>query len=307
MDTLGERKCFDKCDVINMKQLQFHKKISGQLNEYHLGATGDKWLEKTIWQDKKEFYQTLFDRYDSQESQFHSLFNNLAYYNCTHEENIFIYEKLIWDLIKDHSIFAIINFQAALFLSFNDPPFDKIDWEYDIEYEATEDWKEMIFLDNGFVKAKTGWIKPPTPKWNNEEENKTALFQINNFGQFIRSIYTGVMDDCFSLSFLCLGPDKKENLLNVLQSPQRPTLEDILEANDLFVTLHLGADEGYQDYVLIKSKADIQKKINALTNQLNQSGQLYEAGLENVKSFDDLVKLIRESFGLNALQETAHF
>jgi hypothetical protein len=286
-----------------MRQLQFNKKVCGQLNEYHLGATNDKWLEKTIWRDKKEFYQTLFSDYDNQENEFYALFHNLAYYNCTHEENIFIYEKLIWDLIKDHTVFVIINFRAASFLWENDFPFDKIDWEYEIEYQISEDWKEMIFMDNGFVKAKTGWIKPPTPNWNNEEENKTALFQIKNFGQFIRSIHCGIMDDGFSLNFFCLNSDKKETLISSLRANQKPSLENILGANDLFVTLHLGADEGYQDYVLIKSKIDIEKKLSELTNQLNHSGQLYEAGLENIKSFESLVRLIQSSFGLNALQK----
>lgn len=281
-----------------MRPLKFNISTKDELNEYHLGATYNKWLEKTIWKDKKEFYKTLFDSYENQESQFHKLFYNFAYYNCTHEENIFIYERLIWDLIHDKNVYVIINFRTASFLCGNDLSFDKVNWEYEIEYQLNIDNTETVFRDNGFVPAKTGWIKPQTPRWNNEDEDKTAVFEIDCFATFIKVVFACIMDDCGSLNFFCVNKNRKDKLISTLQAADKPILSDILDSEDLFITLFLGADEGYQDYLLIKSKTDMTNKLNRITSNINKGGEIYEAELESVNSFEQLISLIEKSFGL---------
>lgn len=281
-----------------MRALKFNISTKDELNEYHLGATFDKWLEKTIWTEKQEFYKTLFDNYENQESQFHKLFYNFAYYNCTHEENIFIYERLIWDLIKEKNVYVIINFRTASFLCGNDLPFDKVSWEYEIEFQSSIDNTETVFSDNEFVKAQTSWIKPPTPRWNNEDEDKTAVFEIDNFETFIKVVFACVMDDRGSLNFFCISKDKKEHLIRSLQGNEKPILEKLLDNNDLFITLFLGADDGYQDYILIKSKNDLTEQLHKITKRINIGGQLYENKLGEIKTFDELTSLIEECFGL---------
>jgi hypothetical protein len=281
-----------------MRPLKFKISTKEKLNEYHLEATHKKWLEKTIWTDKQKFYQTLFENYENQESQFHKLFYNLAYYNCTHEENIFIYERLIWDLICNRNVYVIINFRTAMFLNSNDLPFDKVSWEYEIELQSNIQNTETIFSDNGFVPAKTSWIKPPIPNWKNEDEGKTAVFRIDSFQTFIKVIFSCIMDDCGSLNFFCIDKDKKEQFIQTLQSADKPNLVDILDNEDIFITLFLGADDGYQDYVLIKSKLDLIDKLNKIADDINKGGRLYEDKLEKVETFDELTSLIEESFGL---------
>ncbi len=281
-----------------MRQIQFDIKTKDELNEYHLGAARNKWLDKTIWTDKQDFYQTLFDKYESQESQFHELFYNLAYYNCTHEENIFVYERLIWDLIAGKKIYAIINFRTASFLVANDLPFEKISWEYEIEYLSNIDFTQMVFTDNEFVRAKTGWIQPPTDRWDNNDEDKTALFEVNDFRTFIGVIFSIIMDDCGSINLFCCEKEKKNFLTDILNGDNKPSLEKILDPNDIFITLFLGSDEGYQDYLLIKTKADLTRKLKEISDKLNKAGQIYEDELDHVNSFDNLVRLIEKSFGL---------
>lgn len=280
-----------------MKNLKFDIKSKENLHEYHLGASHDKWLEKKIW-DNKALYETMLDGYENCESDWHTLFYNLAYYNCTHEENIFIYEKLIWELIKGKNVYTIINFRTTSFLSSNDLPFDKIDWEYEIEYQSNIDNTKTTFSDNGFVKAKTGWIEPATSRWDNSEEHKTALFEIRDFKTFIKVVFAIIMDDCGSINLFCFEENRKNDLVNCLTDTSRPNLHKILSNKDLFITMFLGEDEGYQDYILVKSFSDISSKINRLTNDLNEGGQNYERGLETVRDFEGLLELINKSFGL---------
>jgi hypothetical protein len=106
------------------------------------------------------------------------------------------------------------------------------------------------------------------------------------------------MDDCGSLNFFCIGKDKKEELINTLQATDKPILSAILDTEDLFITLFLGADEGYKDYLLIKSKADLTNKLNNITNNIIKGGEVYEAKLESINSFEQLTSLIEKSFGL---------
>lgn len=281
-----------------MKTLKFDIKLNEKLNEYHLAAPYDKWLQKTIWNNKKELYNELLVSYENQQSNWNELFYKLAYYNCTHEENIFIYEKLLWELIKNKKVYVIINFRTASFLNSNDLPFDKIDWEYEIEHQSNIDNTKTIFSDNGFVNAKTSWIKPATPKWNNSEEDKTALFEISDFDTFIKVVFSIVMDECGSINLFCFEENRKNDLVNILNRANRPNLQEILNPKDLFITLFLGEDEGYQDYILIKSFSDLSSKLNDLTNNLNKGGQIYESELEEVNNFEELTELIDKSFGL---------
>jgi len=281
-----------------MRPLQFNISKSEGLNEYHLGATADKWLDKTIISTNWEFYETLLDKYETQESQYHKLLYNLAYYNCTHEENIFIYEQLIWSLIKNKNVYVTINFLTATFLTVNDLPFDIVNWEYEIEYEANLDYTDVTFRDKGFVPAKTGWIEPATPRWNNDDKDKTAVFKIDSFETFIRMILACVMDDCSSINFYCIEERNRDKLINSLNGNKKPKLSDILENDDFFITLFLGADEGFQDYLLLKSKSDLTNDLHKITNTVNEGCELYETELQNVNTFEQLTDLIERSFGL---------
>lgn len=281
-----------------MRELEFNILTKNEFNEYHLSASSKKWLDKTIWTDKQELYKTLFASYENQQSQFHKLFYNFAYYNCTHEENIFIYERLIWDLVKNLNIYCTVNFRTASFLMSNDLPFDKVSWEYEIEYQANLDYTEVIFQDKGFVPARTSWIKPPTPRWNNDDENKTAVFKIDSFNTFIKAIFSCIMDDFGSLNFYCLKEDNKERLIKTLKSDEEPKLNTILDSDDIFITLFLGADEGFQDYLLIKSKSDIKESIDKITKRVNKGIRIYETELKEIDSFEQLMKLIEKSFEL---------
>lgn len=280
-----------------MKPLKFDIKSNGKLNEYLLGTPYDKWLDKTVL-DNKTLYDKLLNGYDNQDSDWHTLFNNLAYYNCTHEENIFLYEKLIWELIKGKFIYVIINFNTPYFLSQNDLPFDKIDWEYSIEYQVNFDTKDATFLDNGFVKARTGWIKPPTPKWKNSEKDKTALFEIHDFKTFIDVILTIALDDYGSINIFCLEEDRKDDLVSKLRKSKKPKLTEILTEKDLFIALLLGGEVDYYDYILVKSFSDLEPKLTELTKRLNEGGKFYEENVEELNNFKELVELIEKCFGL---------
>ena len=207
--------------------------------------------------------------------------------------------------VRDHTQYYVVAHDAEeayrlvrAFLDANDLKFDKVNWEYEIEFQSNIDSTDTIFNDKGFVPAKTGWIKPPTPRWNNEDEDKTAVFEIDNFATFIKVIFACIMDDYSSLNFFCIEQDKKETLISTLQGTDKPILSGILEHEDQFITLFLGADEGYQDYLLIKSKTDLTNKLNDITNNINKGGEIYEAELESVNTFDQLTGLIEKSFGL---------
>ena len=90
---------------------------------------------------------------------------------------------------------------------------------------------------NGFVKAKTGWIKPATSRWDNSEEHKTALFEIRDFKTFIKVVFAIIMDDCGSINLFCFEENRKNDLVNYLTDTNRPNLHNILSNQDLFITM----------------------------------------------------------------------
>ncbi len=281
-----------------MKNLQFISKTKDGLKEYHLAATEEKWLEKTIWKNKKDFYQTLLINSYADKTQYQHLLLNFGYNNNSYEENIFIYESLIWDLIKDKKIYVIINFRAATFLNDNELKYDKVDWEYQILHQINLDNNKTLFFDNGFVEAETGPIKPPTPRWNNKDEDKTALLEIRDLKTFLRVIASLIMDDFSSINLFCFSENQKEKLVSILQDEEEPELNEILDEGDLFINLFLGADEGYKDYILIKTKSDLSEKLNQITNKLNQAGKFYEEELDDIDSFEKFMSLIQNIFRL---------
>lgn len=276
-----------------MRRLNFNISKNEDFYEYHLSATYNKWLEKTIFTDRVKFYDSLF-KY--QKNQFDKLFYNFAYNNCTHEENIFIYERLIWNLIKDKNIFVIINYNLSSFLKNNNLPFDKICWEYEIENRVSIEWTETIFTDRDFIAARN-------VEWDDEDKNKTAIFEINSFEMFLKIIYVCSKDDCSLLNFFWIDKKiKKDTIIKILQWNKRPKLLDLLENNDLFIALFLGCDDGYQDYILIKSKNEITDSINKLTDNINTAWEKYENKLDSVETFQEYTDLIDVCFWLNIIK-----
>ena len=192
----------------------------------------------------------------------------------------------------------IITWATPHFLSYYNVPFSKINWEYDINYclPINEDLNEMEFKDNGFIEARTGWVAPPPPLWNNNENNKTAIFELNDIESFISSIKIGVLDDAFLLNIFAVKSENKEKIITKLQSNEKPILNEIIDKDELLINLFLGTDEGYQDYILIKSKSDIESKISEIVDKMNILAEEYENELENINSTKDFFNLLIEKF-----------
>jgi len=281
---------------INFKEIQVN-----DLWVYELIATQNKWFDRTLWSNNTKLYKKLLEDYEINSSGFDYLFDNLSYNNSTHEENIFIYEKIIWSLLSDKDVYIIIRFKADSFLNMYNLPFEYIKWEYNVKSILNKSSSLPEILDLEFQPAITGKISSISTFSSSENSNKTPLFRIGSFVDFVNILKCGIGDDNYSINIFGIESDDSSKLSNILNSNKKPNLDEILGKDGIFINLNLGSDEGYIDHLIIKSKIKLLNQISVLTKIINFGINNYENEIENIASFKDLVQLIDECFELKIL------
>ena len=79
-------------------------------------------------------------------------------------------------------------------------------------------------------------------------------------------------------------------LLDFLNTEQRPNLADFLKPGELFVDVGVGEDLGYYDYILIKSVSNIESKLQNLVQQYTQAITNYERNAANLATIEEALQ-----------------
>jgi hypothetical protein len=279
-----------------MKKIEFEIKKEDEFFEYHLPVGIDKFLEQTIQQGNGRISGKLINQVD----EWSEFYKNYCYtWQC--EENVFVYLLIIFKLLKNKSIYAIPCWDVSMYLNIDEKEYDLIDWQYSIEYQLDESFENIEFRDKGFVNAKSSTSQPENPKWTNDKENKTALIKIESAKDCI-NLLSAVRHDVYGeVNLFVLNEEQNhEQLTKSLQETYKPNISNILDNVELLIDLVIGDDDGYQDYLIIKSKKDISKQLNEISETVTQKSIEYEQALNSIDTFADFESLIIEKFELKS-------
>ena len=142
---------------------------------------------------------------------------------------------------------------------------------------------------------------PENPKWTNDKENKTALIKIESAKDCI-NLLSAVRHDVYGeVNLFVLNEEQNhEQLTKSLQETYKPNVSNILDNVELLIDLVIGDDDGYQDYLIIKSKKDISKQLNEISETVTQKSIEYEQALNSIDTVADFESLIIEKFELKS-------
>lgn len=279
-----------------MKKIEFEIKKEKEFFEYHLPVGIDKFLEQTFQQGNGRISGKLIN----QEDEWSEFYKNYCYtWQC--EENIFVYLLIIFKLTKNKSIYAIPCWDVSMYIDIDEKEHDLIDWQYSIKYQLDESFENIEFRDKGFVNAKSSISQPENPRWTNDKENKTALFKIESTKDYI-NLLSAVRHDVYGeINLFVLNEEQNSDpLRKALQQTHKPDVSSILDSVELLIDLIIGDDDGYQDYLIIKSKKDISQLLNEISETVTQKSIEYEQALNSINTVTDFESLLIEKFELKS-------
>jgi len=277
-----------------MKKIEFETRRESDFYEYHLAIGVDKLLEQTIHGSGSLVSSRIFNQGD----EWSTFYKNYCYsWGC--QENIFVYLLIILRLIKTKSICGIPCWDVSMYLDIDEKEYDLIDWQYSIEYQLDASNVNIEYRDKGFIEARSSTSQPENAKWTNDKENKTALFKIESTKDFI-NLLSAVRHDVYGeINLFVLNENQNyEQLRKSLQDSYKPDVSNILDSVELLIDLVIGDDEGYQDYLIIKSKRDISQELDEISKIVTQKSIEYEHALNSIYTVADFESLLIEKFEL---------
>ncbi|MGH1334926.1 MAG: hypothetical protein ACRBFS_02285 [Aureispira sp.] len=197
------------------------------------------------------------------------------------EENSLLYALIVKSLAPDATV-NLLTFgplQEPLQV-LNPLKIEKVAWKFSFEYT----------IDETFFCRQYGYQRPSefleTMQYSNKDLSQRG-FQLSELStpkleQFIKTYSS----DVSSWSFF---PQANwSTLLPLLQdSVSRPTIQDILAVAPCIVSVQIGEDEGYLDYVLIQSAQPLGQQIKYLEAVIFQFGAGYENLLKELGTIDE--------------------
>lgn len=276
-----------------MKPIKFHiVKSEEGIFEYHLSVDLDKFLEKTILGGKEGLSGKIVNQID----EWSDFYNNYCYtWQC--EENIFLYLLIILRLVRNKKTFGIPCWDVSTYIDLVEKEYEHIDWQYSIECQLDENDNYINFKDIGFQKAKSAISQPENPNWTKDKENKTALFKINSVNEFMNLLKAVRYDVFGEINLFVLNDNHNpDSVINQLNSVNKPDLSKFLDNVFCMIDLVIGDDEGFQDYLLIKSKKDLTDSLKEITNYVTNRGIEYENELNSINTIAEFEKLLCNKF-----------
>lgn len=278
-----------------MNEMQFNKVRQGDIFEYHYTPKDNRLISTDEYFSNNDKLWTDWCAKDGAPESFEK-------YNITNHpasENILIYMLIVSYLANDKAINSVGIWETDLIAnSLNQIP-TLIDWEYQLEHNYLVRDKYVI-NDVGFENARSPACLVAQYDFQVPNDN-TGLFKLNNFHDLVELIKPGFGDtDNLSNHYITNDIDK---LISKLQGPTKPEFGDLLMDSDIFISLLIGQDLGYYDYLVIKSKTDLSATLDILTEKITSFASEYIDGIKLVLNSGEMIKLIESLLRKYALQQ----
>ena len=220
--------------------------------------------------------------------------------NSATGENILLYMLLIFELANNKNILGVGSWETdEIEKCINQKP-NLINWEYKLEHEYIIKG-DYIRRDLGFVKAKSPTIYKYKKRINRTPTNRTGLFSLKTFNHLVDFLKPGFSDATSLTNYYIVSEDI--SLIKKLKSKKKPKFDFLLQEQDIFISLLIGEDVGYFDYLLIKSKSDLTNKLQAISTKINAFAKDYIESIKEIETPEKMIELIENKIKKYALQQ----
>lgn len=208
------------------------------------------------------------------------LFRDFFIRNSRYGFNSLLYQLVIYNLINHNAI--LVGPRHSHSLIEDNKPFHFLrKWLYIISNSHIE---TPSASDRGYKKMTEG----------------EYLLKAEKFSDLVEAMK--ISDgECVDVEFYSIeNIERFGEIEKLLNGKEQPGLHKILDENDIFVTISLGEDFGYDHYILVKSKKDISPLIKETEDSANEFAKRFMKDYHNKKSIAEvhsfLCELIKEVF-----------
>lgn len=268
-----------------MNAFNINKENKDGLFFFHYHPTDSELLiEKSFLNNSKVFE-------DWANSEDKSLYESLNLSNAGSGENLAVYLKIIQSLTTGCKLFGLSPWETALFANWNKKDYELVNWEYIIENEDpfTDQPRK---IRNDFEPARSPQIMGNANPFPTIPTDKSGLFDLNNMQDVADLQKPGMGDVASLINIYALKHTTKLELLEFLRQSSKPKLHEFLKPGDLFISLLVGCDPGYYDYLLIASPSDISNSIEDIKVKYEEFAMKYESRIENISTLAELKEVL---------------
>jgi len=268
-----------------MNTFKINKENKDGLFFFHYHPTDAELLiEKSFLNNSK-----VFEDWSNNEDK--SLYESFNLSNAGSVENIAVYLKIIQYLTNDCKLFGLSPWETSLFAQWYNKNYELVNWEYILENEDPFTDKSRI-IRNDFEPASSPQMMGNTNPFPTIPNDKSGLFDLNNMQDVADLQKPGMGDVASLINIYALKQTTKVELLEFLRQSSKPKLHEFLKPGDLFISLLVGCDPGYYDYLLIASPSDISKSIDDIKVKYEEFAVKYENNIENISTLSELKEVL---------------
>jgi hypothetical protein len=200
-----------------------------------------------------------------------------------------------WRLTEGRRRLAVPAFYRDQVAEALGAPFDLVRWEFATDPAATS--ADARFP--GFERARSCVpIRPSSTDWQRNHASEAGVFEVPTFGDLGRMMAALLGDDSADLSLFGVGSASSEPLVARLNTWQRPSLDEVLEGDDILVHVTLSTDEFlFCDSLFVASRWDHRQHLARVTGEVERGIEAYEASAPRLSTVDEFVAALRASAG----------
>lgn len=195
--------------------------------------------------------------------------------NNGNTEEVAVYTGLVWRLTSGLTRYATPTYYRddAAHLLRQEPVM--VDWEYETDAEGLT----SAARDRGFVPGRSVVrFHPPATAREREHAGCAGLFALTTPRDLVAALRAVAFDASGEVTVFAVAPGaaRFERLVASLRGPDRPTLDRVLEADEVFADLTIGSDIGYHDSLMFASHRDPGPRLGDLARDYARRIASYE-------------------------------
>lgn len=262
-----------------MNEIQFIEKDCHNHFEYHLPTQSDGFLSDSI------FYKMPFKLSDTQLDEWLKYLWNSGISQDGSGENSLLYGKIVEILNPNRNLLLVcFDNEKAIERVESAARIEKCNWSYCLEFcESDSLARDFGFLSPGEFLETVGYS-------NRDLSNRCfyiAQIENKNIYQYKKMFNSDVTNWVFIIT------ENEEKVRALLQQDKKPEVDELLQVVDYLINVQIGEDEGYLDYVQIKTENQLTSEIRKIEDLLNDFTQQYSSALTSLGSVDSADKTER--------------
>lgn len=262
-----------------MNEIRFIEQDCDHHFEYHLPTQYDGFLSNSI------FYKTPLQVSEDECDDFFKFLWNSGISDSGSSENSLLYGKIVEKLNSNqHLLMVYFDNENAVEKIEGANSVEKSNWSYCLEFcESDSTARDFGLLSPKEFLYTVGYF-------NKDLSNRyfyIAKIDTQNIYQYKK------MFNCDVTNWVFIITENEEKVRALLQQDKKPHINELLQVVDYLINIQIGEDEGYLDYVQIKTRNQRTSVIRKIENLLNDFSQQYDSALNDLGSIDSGDKVER--------------